>query len=83
MRDRQAFLKYYNQETGEWTPELEAYQEAIVAAGSGDFDCHQVATAWDAGLTPAEAAKEFLRDYADNQGYPVCDPLDHDYSMNA
>ncbi len=78
-----AFHKYQDQDTMEFTSEFNAFSEAVIAAGCGDFDCEQVANAMDLGWTPFEAAYWFNRDYAeDNQVEDYEDRMNHDMSMN-
>lgn len=79
-----SFRKYQDQKTGDFTAEFEAFCEAVIAAGCGDFDCEQVAKAMDAGMSPVEAAAQFQQDYLDdNQVEDFEDRMNHDMSMNA
>lgn len=82
--------KYKDQETGEYTPAYEAFWEAVSDAGADNFDCEQIAQAMDRGLTPKEAAAEFiaeddelLDDMLHGYGNDWEDRMNHDHSMDA
>lgn len=80
---------YRNAETGEYTAEYEAFEEACMAAGATDFDCKQVASALARGLSPEAAAAEFnkdrdelLDDVSRGYGRDFEDTMTHDHSMD-
>ncbi len=83
MSKNPVYIPFYNLETGEFTPEFNAFYEAVGQHDCPDYDCNQVARAMLAGMTPAQTAQMINENAREDQ--PVFDEedrLNHDTSMN-
>ena len=65
------YEEFYNADTGEFTAEFIAFEQAVADTGCPNFDCNLVALAIKAGWTPEQASETFNAWYDEDRGEKI------------